>query len=182
MELRESADGLRWAIGRAGAMAVIWVHIAKTASKAVERTEPDVHLIKQVKHVTKSALEGPMWRFAPASEHGGTDSVEIFVFLIGQLLHWLLFGCKNSQNIQKRPGDLFAKGRSGNAAGGSTNLAPWAAEPLLRQIPVRLVRNLGNLACCPDFQSQSLPNLHCASSCGGFWERLPVKGAASCLR
>jgi hypothetical protein len=60
-------------------MAVIWVHIAKTASKAVERTEPDVHLIKQVKHVTKSALEGPMWRFAPASEHGGTDSVEIFV-------------------------------------------------------------------------------------------------------
>jgi hypothetical protein len=55
--------GLRWAIGRAGAMAVIWVQIAKTASRAVGRTEPDVHLIKQVEQVTTSALEGP-WRFA----------------------------------------------------------------------------------------------------------------------
>ena len=68
---------------------------------------------------------------------GVMDAVEILVFLIWQLLHWLLFGCKNSQNIQKRPGDLFVKGQSGNAAGltgGSTNRAPWAAEPLLRQI------------------------------------------------
>ena len=42
MELRESADGLRWAIGRAGAMAVIWVQIAKTVGRAVEKTDPDV--------------------------------------------------------------------------------------------------------------------------------------------
>jgi hypothetical protein len=42
MKLRERADGLRWAIGRAGAMAVIWVQIAKTASRAMGRTEPDV--------------------------------------------------------------------------------------------------------------------------------------------
>jgi hypothetical protein len=48
---------------------------------------------------------------------GVTDAAEILVFLIWQLLHWLLFGCKNSQNIQKRPGDLFAKGQSGDAAG-----------------------------------------------------------------
>jgi hypothetical protein len=41
---------------------------------------------------------------------GATDVVEILVFLIWQLLHWLLFACKNSQNIQKRLGDLFAEG------------------------------------------------------------------------
>jgi hypothetical protein len=50
-ELRASADGLRWAIGRAGAMAIIWVQIAKTASRAVGRTQRDVHLIKQVEQV-----------------------------------------------------------------------------------------------------------------------------------
>ena len=97
-------------------MAVIWGQMAKTASRAVERTEPDVHLIKQVEQVTKSALE-PTWRFARIPSMGVTDAVEMLVFLIWQLLHWLLFGCKNSQNIQKRPGDLFAKGQSGNAAG-----------------------------------------------------------------
>ena len=38
------------------------------------------------------------------SEHGVTDAVEILVFLIWQLPHWLLFGCKNSQ---KEAGRLF---------------------------------------------------------------------------
>jgi hypothetical protein len=33
------------------------------------------------------------------SEHGVTDAVEILLFLIWQLLYWLLSGCKNSQNI-----------------------------------------------------------------------------------
>ena len=32
--------------------------------RAVGRTEPDVHLIKQVEQVTTSALVGPTWRFA----------------------------------------------------------------------------------------------------------------------
>jgi hypothetical protein len=45
-------------------MAVVWVEIAKIASRAVGRTEPDVHLIKQVEQVTTSALEGPTRRFA----------------------------------------------------------------------------------------------------------------------
>jgi hypothetical protein len=36
------------------------------------KTEPDVHLIKQVEQVTISALEGPTWRFAGISEHGGS--------------------------------------------------------------------------------------------------------------
>jgi hypothetical protein len=69
----------------------------------VGKTQPDVHLIKQVEQVTKSALGGPMWRFPRDSEHGVTGSVEILLFLIWQLPYWLLFGCKNSQNIQKRP-------------------------------------------------------------------------------
>jgi hypothetical protein len=71
MELRESADGLRWAIGRAGAMAIIWVQIAKTAGRAAGTTEPNVHLIKQVELVTKSALEGPKWPFARIPSNGG---------------------------------------------------------------------------------------------------------------
>jgi hypothetical protein len=94
MELWESADGLHWAIGRAGAMAVIWLQIAKTAGRAVGTTQPDVHLIKQVEQVTKSALEGPTWRFARIPSMGVTDAVEILVFLIWQLPHRLLFGCK----------------------------------------------------------------------------------------
>ena len=109
MELRESANGLRWAIGRAGAMAVIWGQMAKTASRAVERTEPDVHLIKQVEQVITLALEGPTWPFARIPSIGVIDAVEILVFLIWQLPHWLLFGCKNSQ---KRP-----RTTCGNAAG-----------------------------------------------------------------
>ena len=32
------------------------------------------------------------------SEYGGHGIVEILLFLIWQLLYWLLFGCKNSQN------------------------------------------------------------------------------------
>ena len=79
------------------------------------RTEPDVHLIKQVEQVTTSALGGPAWRFARVPSMGVTDAVEILVFLIWQLLHWLLFGCKNSE--ERRRGDLFAKGQSGNATG-----------------------------------------------------------------
>jgi hypothetical protein len=108
MSFGKAPDGLRWAIGRAEAMAFIWVQIAKTASRAVGRTEPDVNLIKQVEQVTMSALEGPAWRVARIPSMGSRDAVEILVFLIWQLLHWLLFGCKNSQ---KRPGDLLAKGK-----------------------------------------------------------------------
>jgi hypothetical protein len=33
-------------------MAVVWVQIAKTAGRAVGRTEPDVQLIKQVEQVS----------------------------------------------------------------------------------------------------------------------------------
>jgi hypothetical protein len=124
MELRESADGLRWAIGRAGAMAVIWVQIAKTASRAVGRTKPDVHLIKQVEQVTTSALGEPTWRVARIPSMGVTDAVEILVFLIWQLPHWLLFGCKNSQ---KRPGDCLRRGSLATLpalTGGSMHRAP----------------------------------------------------------
>jgi hypothetical protein len=80
MELRESAYGLRWAIGRAGAMVVIWVQIKKTANRAVGRAEPDVHLIKQVKQVTTSVFEGLRWRFAGIPSMEVTDAVESLYF------------------------------------------------------------------------------------------------------
>jgi hypothetical protein len=113
---------------------LFWVQIAKTASRVVGRTEPDVHLIKQVEQVTTSAMAGPTWRFARIPSMGSRDAVEILVFLIWQLPHWLLFGCKNSQ---KRPGDCLRRGSLAMLpalTGGSTNRAPWAAEPLLCKI------------------------------------------------
>jgi hypothetical protein len=152
MELRESADGLRWAIGRAGAMAVIWVQIAKTAGRAVGRTEPDVHLIKQVEQVTTSALEGPTWRFARIPSMGVTDAVEILVFLIWQLLHWLLFGCKKQRKQpEEAEGDLFAEGQSGNAAGSDRRFhepGHKACRAVALPNSVRLIHNRGNLASC----------------------------------
>jgi hypothetical protein len=80
------------------------VQIAKTAERAGGRTEPDLHLMKQVEQVTKSALEGPTWRFAWIPNMGVTDAVEILVFLIWQLLHWLLFGCKNQPKHPEEAG------------------------------------------------------------------------------
>ena len=129
MELRESADGLRWAIGRAGAMAVIWAQIAKTASRAVEKTEPDVHLIKQVEQVTKSALEGPTWRFAripSMGDHGRRRNPCISDLAITALaVIWL----------QKQPEEPRAT--CGNAVGPNRRVhepGRMAAEPLLCQI------------------------------------------------
>jgi hypothetical protein len=89
------------------------------------------------------------------SEHGVTDAVEILGFLIWQLLDWLLFGCKNSQNGQKRPGDLLAKGQSGNAAGPNRRFhepGPMGCRAVALQNSVRLIHNRGNLDCCPDFK------------------------------
>jgi hypothetical protein len=99
------------------------------------RTEPDLNLIKQVEQVTNSPLEGPAWRFAAIPSEGITDAAEVLIVLIWQLLHWLLFGCKNSQ---ERP--RATRLRRGSPAmlsappGGSTNRATGAAEPLLWQI------------------------------------------------
>jgi len=88
---------------------------------------PDLDQIKQGEQVTTSALEGPAWRFAGIPSVGITDTVEVLVFLIWQLPHWLLFGCKNSQ---ERPRATCL--RRGSPAmlpappGGSTNRATWA--------------------------------------------------------
>jgi hypothetical protein len=45
---------------------------------------------------------------------GITDAVEVLAFLIRQLLDWLLFGCRNSQEGAR--GRLFAK-RQGRCKG-----------------------------------------------------------------
>ena len=110
MELRESAEGAAlgdWTSWSDGC------HLdanSETANRAVERTGPDVHLIKQVERVTKSASEGPIWRFARIPSMGVTDAVEILVLLIWQLLHWLLFGCKNSQAHPEEAGRPVCEG------------------------------------------------------------------------
>ena len=51
--------------------------------------EPDLHLLKQVEQVTTLVVEGPAGQ---DSKHG----VAVHVF-IQQLLVWLLFRCRNSQ-------------------------------------------------------------------------------------
>jgi hypothetical protein len=106
-----------------------------------------------VEQVTTSALEGPASRYVAIPSEGITAAVEVLVFLIWQLLHWLLFGCKNSQEWPRAtslrrgiPAMLPA------LTGGSANRTTWAAEPLLCQIPVRVIHNRGNLACYPDFK------------------------------
>jgi hypothetical protein len=89
---------------------------------------------------------------------GVTDAVEILVFLIWQLLHWLLFVCNNSQ---KRPGDLFVKGQSGNAAGSDRRFhEPGHKGCRAVALPnsVRLIHKLGNLACCLDFKVSHTPH------------------------
>jgi hypothetical protein len=135
-DLRESADAGRRVSGLGGAVAIVRPQeTAKTARRTVGRTEPDLHLIKQVEQVTTSALERRAWRFAGISSVGITDALGALVFLIWQLLHWLLFGCKNSQ---ERPRATWL--RRGSPAmlpaptGGSTSRATWAAEPLPCQI------------------------------------------------
>ena len=57
------------------------------------------------------------------SEHGVTDSVEILVFLIWQLLHWLLFGCKTARRGRGRPVAMLPA-----LTGGSTHGATWVAK------------------------------------------------------
>jgi len=102
------------------------------AKRRKRRIEPDLDLIKQVEQVTISALKGPAWRFAGIPSTGITDAVNVLVFPIWQLLPWLLFGCRNSQ---QRPSATYCEGAMLPApAGGSRNGARWAAAPLLCQI------------------------------------------------
>jgi len=129
----------RW--GELERMAVIWVQIAKTLGRALGKTEPDVHLIKQVEQVTTSAL-GPTRLSQDPRARGVTDSVGIVVFLIWQLPHWLLFGCKNSQNFQKRP-----RATSGDAAGPNRRFhepGHIGCRAVALPIPARLIYNRGN--------------------------------------
>ena len=138
MELRESADGLRWAIGRTGAMAVMWVQIAKTASRAAGRTEPDVHLIKQVEQVTTSALEGPSWRFARISSmgHGRGRNPCISNLAITALT---VIGLQNSQEAE---GDAWQCCRPNNLT-----IAAIAGAWLIRADRFRLSALGETLAC-----------------------------------
>jgi hypothetical protein len=81
-------------------------------SSILGRTEPDLHLIKQVEQVTIPRLERPAWRYAAIPSEGTTDagSPRISDLAITALaVIWL----------QKQPGaaegDLSAKRQSGKA-------------------------------------------------------------------
>src|SRR5580704_8258844 len=122
-------------------------------------TEPDLVLIKQVEQVT-NFVSG---RTAPAlcrgSQTGITAAVEVLVFLIWQLLRWLLFGCKNSQDLSRMT--CLRRGSPANAAGSNRRFhEPGQLGSRAGALPnsVRLIHNLGNLACCPGFKmSHHLP-------------------------
>ena len=90
--------------------AMILQHVGERS----RRKAPDLHLIKQVEQVTRSVLERPAQWSRQCSEQGITHAVEVPVFLIRQLLDWLLCGCRNSQEGVR--GRLFAK-RQGRCKG-----------------------------------------------------------------
>ena len=101
--------------------------------------------------MTRLALEGPATALL-GSERGITGALEVLVFLISQLLHWLVFGCK------KQPGEAEIcrrRGKSGNATatrGGFTNRGHMGCQAVAPPNSVRLIHNRGNLACCRDFK------------------------------
>ena len=104
-----------------------------TVLEPMAGTEPDLDLIKQVEPVTRLALEGPP-RALLGAERGITGALEVLVFLILQLLHWLVFGCKNSQEKPRSVGEGASPATLRPHAAVSRTGATWVAEPLLRQI------------------------------------------------
>ena len=75
----------------------------------MERTEPDVHVIKEV----ESRLRKDRHSVSPGLRAWGSrDAVEILVFLIGNYHIGCYLAAKTAKSIQKGPGDLFAKGQS----------------------------------------------------------------------
>jgi hypothetical protein len=123
--------------------------VAVAAKRGKRKAEPDLDLIKQVEQVTISALKGPAWRFAGIPSTGITDAVNVLVFPIWQLLSWLLFGCRNSQ---QRPSATCL--RRGNATGPTRRFQEpghMGCRAVALPNSVRLIHNRGNLACCPDF-------------------------------
>jgi hypothetical protein len=65
-------------------MTDIWLQkTAKTARRAVKRTEPDLHLIKQVEQVTTLVLEALARRFAWIRSIGTLGAVVSWYFQIG---------------------------------------------------------------------------------------------------
>jgi hypothetical protein len=80
----------------------------------VGRSEPDLRLLKQVEQVTNIDFGRTGPALCQDSEHGDHRRGRVLVFLIRQLLDWLLFGCRNSQEGAR--GRLFAK-RQGRCKG-----------------------------------------------------------------
>jgi hypothetical protein len=99
-------------------MAFIWVQIAEIASRAVGRTEPNVHLIKQVEQGDNVGFGRTGVALRRDSEHGGHGRGRnpcISVLAITALaVIWLQ---KTAKTAGEAEVDLLTKGESGNAAG-----------------------------------------------------------------
>ena len=96
------------------------------------------------------ACDALAWHFAGIPSRGITDAVNVLVFPIWQLLPWLLFGCRNSQ---QRPSATCL--RRGNATGPTRRFQEpghMGCRAVALSNSVRLIHNRGNLACCPDFK------------------------------
>jgi hypothetical protein len=155
MELRESADGLRWAIGRAGAMAVIWVQIAKTASPNCGEPEPDLDLIAGGRgdNVRFGRADVALRRDSRAWGSRRGRNLCISVLAISALaVIWLQ---KTAKTAGEAEVDLLTKGESGNAAGPNRRFnepGHMGCRAVALRNSVRLIHNRGNSACCPDFK------------------------------
>ena len=123
-----------------------------TVLQPMAGTEPDLDLIKQVETGDKVGFGRTAPRFAGVPSVGITGAVEVLVFLISQLLHWLLFGCKNSQERPRPVCEGASPAMLPAPRGGFTNRATCGCRAVALPNSVRLIHNRGNLACCRDFK------------------------------
>jgi hypothetical protein len=86
---------------------------------------------------------------------GITDAAKVLVFPIWQLLHWLLFGCKNSQQGRAQSVCEGARYRPHPPVPGTGHMG---CRPVALATSVKPIHSRGNLACCPDFKVS-----HCLS-------------------
>ncbi len=114
---------------------------SENSGESCGRTEPDVHLIKQVEQVTKSALGGPTWLFPGfrAWGHGlGRNPCISDLAITALAVIWL----QKQPNIQKR-----SRATCGNAAGPNRRFhepGHIGCRAVALPIPARLIHNRGN--------------------------------------
>jgi hypothetical protein len=135
-----------------------------SALQPIGRIEPDLNLIKQVEQVTALVLKGPARRFAIEITGAAVIRVSPIRGIIGLADISLQ---KTAKTAGSGEGDRFAKGQSGNAIGPTRRLhEPGHIGCRAVALPnsVRLIYNLGSLACCSDFKVSHYRSLCIAGS------------------